>query len=140
MSNKTKLKMVLLIVLLAGLPLACKTTTPGKAADSSGFIGTYSLVSIDGHPVPYAPIHEGQQGGPEVVSSTFTLNGGGTVVSTYNYALPSGETMSRDLKGTYAEAGSDFNVKWEGAGQTKVTIEGSTLTMDNHGMLFVYQK
>ena len=96
MSSRAKLKMVLLIVLLAGLPIACTTTSPGKAAESSGITGTYSLVSIDGHTVPYAPIHKGQRT-PEVVSGTLTLNSGGTFDSTMSYANSSGGAMSRDF-------------------------------------------
>ena len=139
MSTKAKLRSVLLVVIVMGLSLSCNTIAPGKAAESFGLTGTYSLISIDGHPVPYAPTHEGQQA-PEVVSSTLTLNSGGTFVSTMSYANASGGTMSRDFKGTYTREGSDFNLKWEGAGQTKITMDGSTLTMDNHGILFVYQK
>ena len=35
MSNKAKLGSVLLVVIVMGLPLACNTTAPGKAADSA---------------------------------------------------------------------------------------------------------
>ena len=48
--------------------------------------------------------------------------------------------MSRDFKGTYAKEGSNYNLVWEGAGQTPVTIDGNKLTMNNEGMLFVCQK
>ena len=41
---------------------------------------------------------------------------------------------------TYGKEGADFILTWEGAGQTGVTIDGSTLTMNNENMLFVYEK
>lgn len=144
MSNKAKLVIVLLAVVLGG-PLACTTTSPGKVAASSDFAGTYSLDSIDGHAVPHTLQLEGQ-GDLIVVSGTFTLNSDGTMVSITNLALPSGDTMSRDVKGTYTREGSDFDMTWlrpevpGGVGRNKVTIDGSTLTMINDGLLFVYQK
>lgn len=61
-------------------------------------------------------------------------------VSAMDYTLSSGDSMSRDFKGTYAGEGTDLTLKWEGAGQTRVTIEGSTLSMNNEGMLFTYKK
>ena len=48
--------------------------------------------------------------------------------------------MSRDGKGTYTKDGADYVLTWEGAGQTKVTTEGGALTMNNEGMIFVYQE
>lgn len=149
MSNKATIGFVLVVaVVLVGLPLACKVkreiagtgsnASPafGKAAESGDFAGTYNLVTVDGHAIPYAPMHEGQQA-PQIVSSGLTLNEDGTFVSTMSYNNP---TMSRDFKGTYAKVGADYVLTWEGAGQTRVTIDGSTLTMNNEGMLFVYQK
>ena len=127
-----------LVGLLVGLPLACNTTPRAQATERSGFTGTYSLVSIDGHPVPYTPMHEGQQA-PEVVSGTLTLNSDGTFTSAMSYRLPDGRVMSRDFRGTYSGKGSKLNLQWEGAGQTKAEVEGSTFTYDNHGMLFVHE-
>lgn len=155
MSDKAKTGIVLLAVALVALPLACKPTgnqdpaATGHSATVSGnapratgnseVAGTYNLVSVDGHPVPYPPRQEGQQG-LQIVSSTLTLNGDGTFVSTMNYGDTPGWPRSRDFKGTYAKQGADYVLTWEGAGQTGVTIDGGTLTMNNEGMLFVYQK
>ncbi len=119
--------------------LACNTIASGSTAESSDFTGTYGLVSIDGHQVPYAPVHQGRLA-PKVVLGTLTLNRDGTFVSAMDYTLSSGDSMSRDFKGTYAGEGTDLTLKWEGAGQTRVTIEESTLSMNNEGMLFTYKK
>jgi hypothetical protein len=126
------------VLFLASLLLvACNQGS--KTEESYDFTGTYNLVSVDGHAVPYAPIHEGQQA-PEIVSSSISLKDDGTFSMVMSYTNPSGGTISNDFTGTYTSQGSDFNLKWEGAGQTKVTIEGDTLTLNNEGMLFVYQK
>lgn len=126
-----------LLILASVVLAACSQAS--KTAESTDFTGTYNLISIDGQPVPYAPVHEGQQG-PEIVSSNLTLNDDGTFSMTMSYTNPSGGSISRDFTGTYTQQGAKFNLKWEGAGQTEVTLKGDTLTLNNEGMLFVYQK
>ena len=101
--------------------------------------GTYSLVSIDGNKLPFAPPHEGGTP-PEIRSSTFTLNADGSFALTMTYGLPSGETFSRDFSGTYTHDGSAFTFEWKGAGTTSAIMEGNTLTMDNEGVLYAYRK
>ena len=151
MSKKAKAAVVMLAVLLMALPLAYKPmenqvsavteqaeATPGNAPPASGDVavaGAYDLVSVDGHPLPYAPVHEGQQA-PEIVASTLTLNGDGTFVSIMNF----GGNMNLDFKGTYAKQDTNYILTWEGTGQSKATVEGGKLTMNNAGGLFVYQK
>lgn len=119
---------------LAGLSTGCTSNPP-----NTGPGDTYNLVSVDGHALPYAPMHGGQRV-PEVVSGSITLNGNGTFVSSMSYAKPSGETFGREFKGTYTQKGAEYILNWEGAGKTSVTIEGNTLTMNNEGMPFVYEK
>ena len=126
-----------LLFLTSLLLVACNQGS--ETAESPDFTGTYNLVSVDGHAVPYAPTHQGQLA-PEIVSSSLSLKDDGTFSMVMSYTNPSGGTISRDFTGTYTSQGSDFNLNWEGAGQTKVTIEGDTLTLNNEGMLFVYQK
>jgi hypothetical protein len=40
----------------------------------------------------------------------------------------------------YTKKGSKLIMQWKGAGTTTGTIECSTFTMNNEGMLFVYRK
>jgi hypothetical protein len=142
MSDKANIAVMLLAVVLTALPLACKPTgsqgpaaqkrdaaTPANAPPATGkphMAGTYNLVTVDGHPVPYPPQQEGQQG-LQIVSSTLTLNDDGTFVSTMSYGKTPGWPSSRDFKGTYAKQGADYVLTWEGAGQTKVMIEEAHL-------------
>jgi hypothetical protein len=133
MSGKAKLGIALAIIALVGVPLAGKLRKGDTRAAN-----TYTLVTVGGHAVPYAPMQGGQRS-TEIVSATLTLNPDGTFASTMKYGKPTaGET--RDLKGTYIKEGPNYLLSWEGAGQTGVTIEGNKLTMNNEGMLFVYQK
>ena len=48
--------------------------------------------------------------------------------------------VAREVSATYTNEGSKLTMQWHGAGTTTGTIEGSTFTMDNEGMLFVYRK
>ena len=51
-----------------------------------------------------------------------------------------GKSVSRSFAGRYTTDGTEFILTWQGAGGTRVTIDGGTLTMKNEGMLFVYEK
>jgi hypothetical protein len=118
-------------------PFAC-TSTP-KAAGRSQIAGTYDLTTVDGHAIPFAPMHGGRQA-PLVVSGTLTLNADHTFDSSMSYGNASGVTWSKDFEGTYSGQSGQYVLKWEGAGKTSVKIDGATLTMNNEGMLFIYRK
>ena len=125
---------LLLILLLLGLWLpACS-----QASGPSDPTGTYRLVNIDGNALPYAPPHEG--GAPQVVSSTLTLNADGTFRMSMSYATTPGNSISRDFSGTYTREGAVLTMLWKGAGKTTATFQGNTLTLNNEGILFAYQK
>ncbi len=126
-------------IVLAGIALGCKTTGEEPAEADTDFTGTYNLVSIEGNPIPYAPMHLGRRQ-PQVVAGSITLHHGGTFASTMEYANDAGKTMSRAFAGTYTMDGAEFILSWTGAGRTTATIEENTFTMNNEGMLFVYEK
>lgn len=48
--------------------------------------------------------------------------------------------MNREVPGTYTREGAKFIMRWKDAGMTTGTLEGSTFTMVNEGMPFVYSK
>jgi len=126
-----------LLLLVMGLYLsACGPAN--KTTEVSDITGAYKLVSINGHELPYAPPHEG--GAPQVLSSTLTLNPYGTFSMTMTYGTSSGGSVSRDFHGTYTREDSVLRFQWEGAGQTPATLEGNTITIDNEGIFFTYQK
>jgi len=130
---------VLLVMVFCVLPMACETTGEDKMAGETDISGTYNLVSIDGNPIPYAPMHGGQRV-PEVVEGSLTMREGGAFASAMEYVDASGKSLSRSFAGTYTPDGTEFILKWQGAGTTKVVIEDNILTMNNEGMLFVYEK
>jgi hypothetical protein len=120
------------------------TTTPATSAtDPSGTpascVGTYTLVAIDGNPLPYAPLHEGRRL-IIVQSGTSTLKPDGTFTSTMSYTNPTGAAFSRDFSGTYTLEDNRIAYTWHGAGRTTATIDGNTITMDNEGVLYTSRR
>lgn len=138
MSEKAKIGMVLVIAVLVLVPVVGKMAQNNRDAARTGQ-GAYTLVSVDGHALPYSPYHEGQQS-PRIIAGSIKLREGGAFVSSMSFSRPVGGPMIRQFEGTYVKEGDDYLLRWEGAGQTQVTIEGDTLTMNNEGNLFVYPK
>jgi len=142
MRNKVTIGIVLLIVVVAGLPLAAKLMRGNTAQPATGTGGTtYNLVSVAGKPVPCPG-----PGDPDFVftsGSTITMNNDGTYAVLFQFAKPGGGTFGVDFNGTYTKEGSDCILDWtEKTGKklkVKVTIDGSTLTMTDEGILYVFQ-
>jgi hypothetical protein len=100
--------------------------------------GTYTLMSVDGKPVPCALTHEGVN--VTVKSGVFTISSDGTCSSKIIFSVPSNGDVNREVKATYTRQGAKLTMKWEGAGITMGNVESNTFTMDNEGMAFTYQK
>jgi len=139
MRDKAKIGIGLLaVVLVMVLPLAGKMIQKSSGGASIGN-GTYILVSVDGHDISYSPFHEGRQA-PNIISGSITLKRGGAFAAAMSFSNPVGGPVIRHFKGVYTKDGTTYILSWEGAGQTEAAIEGNKLTMNNEGMLFVYQK
>jgi hypothetical protein len=74
-----------------------------------------------------------------VRSGTFTVKADGTCSTKTRFVPPSGSEIAREVSATYTKEGSKLTLQWKGAGTTTGTVEDSTFTMDNEGMLFVYR-
>ncbi len=123
-----------------GTPAAppAATATAAEAAAPADIVGTYTLVSINGSPLPYVVTHEPP--GVTVTSGAFTINADGTCVSRIAFTMPSGQATSREVGATWTREGSKLTMAWQGAGTTTGTVEGGTFTMENEGQLFAYRR
>jgi hypothetical protein len=111
---------------------------PEKLAADINPTGSYSLVSVDGKPLPCTVSHEGAS--PTIKSGTFLINPDGTCSSKMVFSVPPGGDSSREVKATYTRSGTTLTMSWQGAGTTTGTVQGDMFTMNNEGMLFAYRK
>jgi hypothetical protein len=109
--------------------------------------GAYALVSIDGHPIPYAPMHPGRPVDapppPVIIGSIFTIKADSTFQQTMSYRITrqgAEQVVDRHFSGTYVPEDSGYVFTWLNAGQTPVTLRGDTLVLNNEGMLFTYYR
>ena len=124
-------------LIVAGLGFTgCKPAGSGSHAPDP--TGTYTLVTINGNPLPYTPPHEG--GAPKVTSGSFTIKADGTCSSKTDFTLPSGGASSREVGATFKQEGDRLHMQWQGAGQTIGTVASNSFIMDNEGNLFAYRK
>ena len=129
------LRCSLLLAAALALPACGHRTSLSKAPEPAG---VYSLVSVNGKPVPATVSHDGAN--LEVRSGTFTIGDDGTCLSKILFVPPTGAEVLREVKATYTQAGSELTMRWERAGVTKGTVAGDTFTMNNEGMIFAYRK
>ena len=108
--------------------------TPGSVDPT----GEYTLISVDGLPVPATVSHDGAN--LKVLSGMFTIVGDGTCSTTTIFVAPSGQEVTRTVEATYRMSGARLTMRWKGAGSTVGTIDGDTFTMNNEGMLFEYER
>lgn len=108
------------------------TVTPPAAINP---VGTYSLASVDGKPVPCRVTHDGHT--MVVKSGGFLIRADGTCRS---QMFLEGRDTGIEVKATYTQAGSKLTMQWQGAGRTVGSVEGDTFTMNNEGMVLAYRK
>jgi hypothetical protein len=108
--------------------------------------GQYTLVTVDGHVLPFATTNVGltaDQVIPEIASSSLLLRGDGTfaLVLTYRKVVNGVEQLTdRSFTGTCTGTGPTYHLALEGAGITDVTLVGDKLYMDNQGVQFSYER
>ncbi len=120
---------------------------PGASAPQAqaGIPGTYQLVSVDGHALPYTLVEPGRPADapppPTIVGGTFTVGADTTFQHVMRLKLTrNGEdrVIENPGRGTYARDGERWLFTWQGAGQTPVTLRGDTLVMENEGTRLSY--
>jgi hypothetical protein len=109
-----------------------------KAADDINPTGTYTLLNVNANSVPYTFTTEGVS--ITIKKGLFTINSDGTCIRNITLASPNKPEISNDVKATYTLAGSTLTMNWERAGIMTGTVTGNTFTMDDRGMVFVFQK
>ncbi|MCP4451350.1 MAG: hypothetical protein GY809_07810 [Planctomycetes bacterium] len=118
--------------------LASCTPTDVDGPEENDPVGVYTLITVNGSTLPATVSHGDHE--VKVRSGVFTINADGTCTSKTVFGPPSGDKeISREVNATYTQEGSTLNMTWQGAGKTKGIVEGHTFTMNNEGMMFLYQ-
>ena len=128
------------ILLLLGLT-GCQSSVRESGADDSlpaGWAGDYTLMSVDGNVVPCIVRHEDQD--ITVKSGDMNFSTNGTCASRSVFAVKGYKEVNRVVEATYTVSGAELTMRWKRAGMTRGSFNGNTFTMNNEGMIFVYQK
>ncbi len=119
---------------------------PGASAPQAqaGLPGTWQLVSVDGHALPYTLVEPGRPADappPVIVGGTFTVGADSTFQHVMRFTVTRNgaeRVVENPGRGTYARDGERWLFTWQGAGQTPVTLRGDTLVMENEGTALAY--
>lgn len=116
--------------LLAALAVpSCKSLEP---------TGTYTLVSVDGRPLPCPIRHEGS---PTMKEGRLVFTSPDVCTSRTVFTVPRREgDIVREVTATWTREGDMLTMRWEGMGTTTGTLSGASFVMDNEGILFEYRK
>jgi hypothetical protein len=127
----------------AQAPAPAVATLSGQSNLFGAAASDYTLLSIDGHRLPYAPQKASDTSLPptEIVNGALTLQPSGAfVISTSYRELKSSDRRLFDTRnsGACAPDGDAFRMFWDGGGDTQLSISGDTVIVNNGGTLFRY--
>jgi hypothetical protein len=128
----------------AQAPAPAVATQTGQSSLFGAAASDYSLVSIDGHRLPYSPQRTSDAALPptEVVSGALTLQPSGAFVISTSYREIKFDRRLFDTRfsGACAPDGDAFRMFWDGGGDTQLSISGDTVQVNNAGIVFRYLK
>ena len=115
-------------------PAATSATAPVTVATLAG---EYTLVAVDGRPLPYAPRLSGTAARP-IVSGSFSLSASGTFqMLTAFEASDAGAKSAASFSGACYTEGDEVKMVWDG-GLANVTLRGDTVLLKRDGALYAY--
>ena len=127
---------------------AAITSTTAQTGDANGLAAVasaYTLVAIDGHALPYARAYGSTPATSvtEVLSGTLIVDATGTfsVVTKYRASEAKGDQFfDGTFTGVCAPDGDGYRMLFEGGGENVLTAKGETVTVNNAGVLYQYQR
>lgn len=122
-------------VLVAG----CNTDETTVPTDNA-FVGTWSLSTVNGAPLPYTI-----QATPkiELVGDQLVVSASGTFAVSSQLRITNGTTITTQTAsdgGTYSVNGTEATFIFNGGTTGDATVSGNTLTVAEPGVTLVYQK
>ncbi len=130
--------LLMTLLLVGGVIGGCQKKPSARALADGGIAGEYTLTAVNGVEVPATVRHEGVD--LQVRSGAFSIRPDGTCTCRTTFVPPSGKEISRTVSATFTRDSSRLRMNWKGAGMTLGSLEGTTFTMNNEGMVFAYRK
>ena len=117
--------------LASGVALAAALACGGgDATGPAPIVGTYTLQSIGGNPLPVALVNNASEK-DEVTSATITMRSGGTfsfaVTVRQTAAGVQVQTTTSKTDGTWIQSGANVTMSTTATGSTFATLSGNTL-------------
>jgi hypothetical protein len=129
----------------ASAPAPAVTPQSGQSSIFGASASDYTLVSINGHALPYAAPAKGDASlqSMEVVSGTLDLaaNGEFSISTRYRDATaPGGHDVDNKFSGSCTPEGHGYHMFWDGGGDSQLEISGDSVTVDDGGVHSRYVK
>ncbi len=111
-----------------------------------GSAGRYTLTTIEGHALPYAPVEPGrppEAGTLEILCSTLIVQPDGRFRMAMTYRMKRGDVeriFDSPFTGTLLKDTTGYVMHWDEAGITPVKLEGEMLSLQNEGQWYVYRR
>ncbi len=127
------------------VPTPVVTTQSGQPSIFGASASDYTLVSINGHALPYAtPAKSDAALKPmEVVSGTLDLAANGEFSISTKYrdsTAPGGHDIDNKFSGSCTPEGHGYHMFWDGGGDSQLEIRGDSVTVDDGGVHSQYVK
>ena len=132
--------------LALGLMLGCatnKATTPGPMGAPAAapvsiatMAGDYTLVTVDGHSLPFTLRSAAGTSARPIVAGSFTLKNDGTFRLETAYGAEA--TSNATATGTCYTDGDEVKMVWDGGGLTNITLRGDTVVLKREGAQYGY--
>lgn len=130
-----------LVLALGAISLLACGDSSGPEVSSA--VGTWSLVTINGSPLPYTVLLLQPSYRLEIMSATFVAAQNGTYagsVTTRETDAGSVTTTTEPDNGTWSQAGNTLTITASDQTSSIATISGNTITLSESGFVSVYQR
>ena len=130
-----------LVLALGAISLLACGDSSGPGASSA--IGTWSLVTINGSPLPYTAFLIQPSYRLEILSATFVAAENGTYfgsITTRETVDGTVTTTTEPDNGTWSQVGNTLTITDSDQFTSTATISGNTITLSEEGFVSVYQR
>ena len=130
----------LVLALSAASLLACGDSS---GPEVSSAVGTWSLVTINGSPLPYTAVLIQPTYRLEILSDVFVATSNGTFTETFTTRETENGTVTTTTEtdnGTWSQTGNTVTIVYADGTTSTATISGNSITLSEPGLVLVFQR